>query len=170
MKNAILGNLNAALMSLFLIVMASDVAQAAHHGSKELKIDRDRKTKVVLNGYDAVAYFTEMKATKGNDEYTAEWMGSVWKFANEKHKTLFLANPSKYVPAYGGRCAVSIRSGRAEIANPACFVVEADRLFLLAGTPQIDTFKADIASFISEGDNKWSDLQEEINFRGGKRK
>lgn len=156
------------MSSIFLAFSASSLSQAAYHSHQELKIDKNRKTNVVLNGYDAVAYFTEMKATKGNDMYTAEWMDTVWKFSSEENKKRFLANPSKYVPAYGGRCAVSIRSGRAEISNPACFVIEADRLFLLAGTPQIDTFKADIASFISEGDANWPKLQKEVKFRGSK--
>ena len=55
-----------------------------------------------VSGYDTVAYFTLGKPTKGDKKIVAEYNGAKWLFANEEHKQLFLANPTKYAPAYDG--------------------------------------------------------------------
>lgn len=60
---------------------------------------------VAIKGYDPVAYFTEQRAVKGDEEISQSWLGADWKFASEKHKKLFAENPVKYAPQYGGFCS-----------------------------------------------------------------
>lgn len=138
-------------------------AIGAHH---ELKIDKEEGTNLVLSGYDAVAYFTEEKATKGSPKITTEWKGAVWQFASEKNRDTFLENPERYVPAYGGRCAVSVFVGKASISNPACFVIEANRLFLLSSPNLADKLKSDFSNIVSKADTLWPSLEDEIDFKG----
>jgi len=66
---------------------------------------------VAIKGYDAVAYFTENLAVKGNEDISHSWLGAVWVFSNEKHKQLFSENPVKYAPQYGGHCADGVAYG-----------------------------------------------------------
>lgn len=56
----------------------------------------------VIKGYDPVAYFTDSKPVIGLDEFTYEWNGVKWRFASEEHRRMFIDNPSKYAPQYGG--------------------------------------------------------------------
>lgn len=60
---------------------------------------------VAIKGYDPVAYFTEEKAVRGKEAISHKWLGAEWQFSNEAHKSLFVANPVKYAPQYGGFCA-----------------------------------------------------------------
>ena len=60
---------------------------------------------VAIKGYDPVAYFTEQKPVKGNQSISHNWLGAEWQFSNMKHKDLFVQNPVKYAPQYGGFCA-----------------------------------------------------------------
>lgn len=66
---------------------------------------------VAIKGYDPVAYFTEQRAVKGNEEITHSWLGTDWQFSSESHKALFTANPVKFAPQYGGHCSDGISYG-----------------------------------------------------------
>jgi YHS domain-containing protein len=63
---------------------------------------------VAIKGYDTVAYFTEGKAVKGSEEFSYEWLGAPWHFANAEHRSLFSSNPTKYAPQYGGYCTLGV--------------------------------------------------------------
>ena len=44
---------------------------------------------VAIKGYDTVAYFTMDEAVKGSDDYSLEWLGTVWFFSSSKHQEMF---------------------------------------------------------------------------------
>ena len=60
---------------------------------------------VAIKGYDPVAYFTEQKPVKGKDSISHSWLGAEWQFSSKAHKSLFVEDPVKYAPQYGGFCA-----------------------------------------------------------------
>lgn len=60
-----------------------------------------------LQGHDPVAYFTVGAPTKGNPNISHEWSGATWLFSTAEHRDLFVADPAKYAPAFGGHCAVA---------------------------------------------------------------
>ena len=60
------------------------------------------KRGVAIKGYDTVAYFTVGKPVPGKRKFQTAWQGATWYFANPKHRDLFVANPKKYAPQYGG--------------------------------------------------------------------
>lgn len=55
-----------------------------------------------IKGYDSVAYFTQGKPVKGSKEFEYEWMGAKWHFSGAAHRDLFIKDPEKYAPKYGG--------------------------------------------------------------------
>ena len=57
---------------------------------------------VAIKGYDAVAYFTENQAVKGNSEIAYNWNEARWYFSKAENRDLFKANPAKYAPHHGG--------------------------------------------------------------------
>lgn len=63
---------------------------------------------VAIEGYDPVAYFTEGKAMKGSEQFSYDWLGTPWHFANEKHRGMFAADPARYAPQYGGYCTLGV--------------------------------------------------------------
>ena len=60
---------------------------------------------VAIMGYDPVAYFTDDKAVKGSEKYSYDWLGTPWHFASKEHREMFMSEPVKYAPQYGGYCA-----------------------------------------------------------------
>jgi hypothetical protein len=46
-------------------------------------------------GYDAVAYFTQSKAVKGDPQFEHRWRGVRWWFASAAHRDMFAGSPEK---------------------------------------------------------------------------
>ena len=64
--------------------------------------------RIAVQGYDLVAYHTDNKALKGSVEYQYTHDGVIYHFITAANKTLFISDPEKYMPAYGGYCAFSL--------------------------------------------------------------
>ena len=65
-----------------------------------------------LQGYDPVAYFTSGAPVKGDDAFTADYMGAKFKFASAVNRDAFIEAPEKYAPQYGGYCAWAMADDR----------------------------------------------------------
>ncbi|MDX2303693.1 MAG: YHS domain-containing (seleno)protein [Microscillaceae bacterium] len=63
---------------------------------------------VILKGYDVVAFHTVKKPIKGSAEFQSEYQGAIYYFSSEDNKKTFDANPDKYIPQFGGFCAVAV--------------------------------------------------------------
>ena len=71
----------------------------------------------VMKGYDLVAYHgldADADGVKGTESIKALWSDEdssqkyTFHFSTEENKELFLANPKKYLPAFGGFCSWGI--------------------------------------------------------------
>src|SRR5882724_3070527 len=88
------------LIALLSLAAAANAADLPDHKVLVLK----NKDGAAILGYDAVAYFTDNKAVKGNAKIKSNYEGADYYFASAEHKNLFDAIPVKYTPAYGGYC------------------------------------------------------------------
>ena len=68
---------------------------------------------VAIEGYCPVCYIAANKAAKGKPEFSADYEGVTYWFVSAPVRDMFIANPKKYLPAYGG-CFVS-----GDVANRA---------------------------------------------------
>ena len=75
------------------------------------EINTGSRGSVAIKGYDPVAYFTERRAVMGDVTISYNWLGAIWRFSSERHKTLFTRDPVKYAPQYGGHCADGVAYG-----------------------------------------------------------
>ena len=66
------------------------------------------KGQLLYSGYDPVTYFTLGSAIKGNLTNTVDFNGRKISFSSPDTRELFLSNPDKYLPAYGGWCAIAM--------------------------------------------------------------
>ena len=97
-------------MKRFLVITIVLVFTAGYALAGDL-VNADPHSRIAMEGYDPVAFFTDSRATKGNPSIGAEREGYTYLFASEKHKAMFLAQPEKYLPAYGGYCAYGVSLG-----------------------------------------------------------
>ena len=76
-----------------------------------------------MGGYDVTAFFTDKKAVKGSSTYQVMKNGVAYHFANVEAMSLFEANPERYLPQYGGYCAVAASFNKVEPAQIDLFDV-----------------------------------------------
>lgn len=96
----------------------------------KFKIRTDRKG-LALKGYDPVAYFTIGEATKGSADISYHWSDADWRFATTEHRDLFISDPTKYAPQFGGSCAVASATGHSIVTgSPKHWRIENGHLYL----------------------------------------
>lgn len=114
---------------------------------------------VAIKGYDPVAYFTAAEPTVGKSEYTANHNGAIYRFASEKNRDLFRANPEKYAPQYGGFCAYGVTLNRKLTIDPEAWAVVDDKLYLNLNKKVAKTWSKDIPAYIATADDIWPEIK-----------
>ena len=108
-----------------------------------------------IRGHDPVAYFTNGKPTKGNNDYTFEWMGQKFRFASAENLALFKASPEKYAPQYGGYCAYAVSEGYTATTVPEAWTIVDDKLYLNYSVGVRKRWAKDIPGRIAAADKNW---------------
>jgi YHS domain-containing protein len=141
---------------------------APKKGAKKMKLNLDEKG-VILKGYDAVAYFKQGKAVKGDPKFSSTYQGAIYYFASSDDKDEFDKSPAKYKPQYGGYCADAMKKGQLHDIDPNQFFVYKGKLYVCTGEAQIKDFKATPDANIKKADKKWEYYQphEIPGFLGG---
>ena len=111
-----------------------------------------------IRGYDPVAYFTRGEPVKGSNDFSLEWQDAKWKFSSEENKALFIANPEKYTPQYGGYCAWAASQGYTASTDPNAWTIHNGRLYLNYSKSVQQTWSKDIPGNIRKGNTNWPQL------------
>jgi len=134
---------------VLLIVFASiSFSQETNEGRV---VHFNLKKTVALSAYDPVSYFTGAPI-KGQPTHIHHYKGIVYLFSSAENKTLFINNPEKYEPAYGGWCAyaMGLESSDKVSVNPKTYKIIDNQLFLFYNKLGINTK----IKWNKEGENK----------------
>lgn len=113
------------------------------------------KEGVSLQGYDPVAYFTQMKAVKGLPAYTARYNGATYWFASESNATMFKNHPEMFAPQYGAFCGYAMALNKLRPVNPEIFDVIDGRLILQHSQDAYMKFHENVNGFVLKADGNW---------------
>ena len=111
-----------------------------------------------IKGYDTVAYFTEGKPVKGSDDFSTEYNAATWLFSSQQNLDLFLANPDKYAPQYGGYCAYAVATNTTASIKPELFTIVGDKLYLNYSKSINEKWLANRSAYITDADRHWPNL------------
>jgi YHS domain-containing protein len=114
---------------------------------------------LALSGYDPVAYFTAGVPTPGSSEFTADWMGATWRFANAANRDAFRADPERYAPQYGGYCAWAVSNGKTASSDPEAWKIVGGKLYLNYSRAVQQKWQADVPGNIRRADGHWPELR-----------
>jgi YHS domain-containing protein len=153
------------LIAFFVLTFAATptTATAQEKQARDVKHFNLDKKGLALEGYDPVAYFEVGggKPKKGVETITATHDGVTYRFATEANKALFLKDPSKFEPQYGGWCAYAIPDKKKVEVDPESFVVREGKLYLFYKGLFNDTrakWTKDPADFVKRGDAAWKEI------------
>lgn len=110
---------------------------------------------VALGGYDPVAYFDSGKPTHGVDTISASYQGARYLFVSEAHRKTFLADPGKYLPEFGGFCAVGTSFGEKVDIDPETGKVVKGKLYVNSNQKAQAVFDKDTSGTISRAEHNW---------------
>jgi YHS domain-containing protein len=149
---------NVALPLVALLLVLTTPLRAGVPGStSQVNVDAQG---VALRGYDPVAYFDEGKPAHGSQSISTSYQGARYLFASESHRKLFLQDPKKYVPAYGGFCAVGTSFGEKVDADPETGKVVNGTLYVNYNAKTKTVFDGDTQGTISRADKNWRDVKD----------
>jgi len=115
--------------------------------------------KLMLLGHDAVTYFTQGEAVKGDPAIKTEHLGVTYRFSNEAHKAEFLRNPQKYMPQFGGFCANGINYAVPWGAGggPDTWRIYRGKLYVFGGQASRDQFEMDTELNLQRAHHHWNE-------------
>ena len=112
-------------------------------------------SKVALEGYDPVSYFTEAAPRKGDARFTATFKGAEYRFASAANLARFQSNPEAFLPQYGGYCAWAVAGGYTAKGDPLAWKVVNGKLYLNYDQKIQQRWAKDIPGNIAKGDKNW---------------
>jgi len=108
-----------------------------------------------IDGYDPVSYFVDGRAERGSADIVAEWNGAVWHFASEAHRDMFVEDPEKFAPQYGGFCALGMAHGGDVPPDPEAWTIYEGKLYLNMIKEVTITWRYNPDKLIERADLKW---------------
>lgn len=120
-----------------------------------------------LEGYDPVSYLVDGRAAQGNAKYNYHMDGATFHFVSQAHKDLFIADPARYLPQYGGWCAYAMgaRNEKVEV-DPETFKVKAGKVYLFYNrffTNTLEDWNEDESRLQAAADRNWRTFQHAAN-------
>jgi YHS domain-containing protein len=119
--------------------------------------------RLVLKGYDPVAYFTDRRPVQGTPDYEMVYDGARYRFASAQHLELFKADPDRYAPQYAGACAAGVAMGVKVEAEPENWLIVDGKLFVFSGASSVDQMRAHPADMIGKAQENWKRLAPQPN-------
>jgi hypothetical protein len=149
-------------ISLALMVGASSVAAALPDSPNDgpWRTSNDSgDERVMLEGHDAVAYFTQNNALRGDPAIKLEHKGVTWRFASEANKAEFQRAPEKYVPQFGGYCSNGINYAIpwGGGGGPNTWRIYRGKLYVFGGQSSRDHFEIDTEKNLELAHKYWNE-------------
>ncbi|MBS1598791.1 MAG: YHS domain-containing protein [Bacteroidetes bacterium] len=119
---------------------------------------------VILDGYDAVAFFSDNKPVKGDAQFQYKYEDAIYYFASQDHLNLFKSNPEKYKPQFGAWCAYAVSLGKTAPIDVNTFSIVDGRLVIQHNQRAVSAWNKDVAGNLVKADKYWPG----VSTNGGK--
>lgn len=139
------------VLGAFLLITLQAVAQ------KEVF----SKSGEAINGYDAVAYFTESKPVKGKKELSYTWKDATWLFSTEQNLKSFKSDPEKFAPQFGGFCAYGVSDNHKAPTSPDAWTIVDNKLYLNYNSDVKTLWSKDRSNLIQKANTNWPGVKNE---------
>ena len=115
--------------------------------------------RLMLEGHDAVAYFTQNNAVRGDPAIKLEHKGVTYRFASEANKAEFQRAPDKYVPQFGGYCSNGINYAIpwGGGGGPNTWRIYRGKLYVFGGQASRDHFEIDTEKNLELAHKYWNE-------------
>lgn len=130
------------------------------------QVDPVNKDGVAIGGYDVVSYFQPGGPQKGNSVLKQVYNSTTYYFASAENLNLFKENPEKYIPQFGGYCALAVSYGKKISIDPNTFKITNDKLYLFfkgktshGAVNSLETWNKNESKLLQKAENLWPDVK-----------
>ena len=116
----------------------------------------DTDSNLMLKGRDPVAYFTDGKEVTGMPGIKADQDGVTYRFASAEHRDMFVKQPGKYAPQFGGFCANGIAYAIPWGGEPDTWAIIDGKLYIFGGESSRRYFLMDEKQNMALADGYWT--------------
>jgi YHS domain-containing protein len=128
------------LVKVFLAPLMLTLMLCASSNAQNAAADT---AKPALKGYDVVAYFNEHKPAKGSPDVHVDFDGMRYYFSTARNRAAFDADPDRFMPQFGGYCAMGVSKGKRFEADPTVFRIIDGKLYVFSGPKASDAVDQD---------------------------
>ena len=159
MKTAFLRLCGSLLLTASLAAGALTRSQDSPNEGPFRTVSDGADEKLMLLGHDAVAYFVQNAAVKGDPAIKLEHLGVTYRFASEANKAEFQKSPWKYMPQFGGFCSNGINYAVPWGAGggPNAWRIYRGKLYVFGGQSSRDHFEMDTERNLELAHRYWND-------------
>jgi len=146
------------LWAVLLLLSVAAFGAAAQSGPFRVSSD-GADSRLMLEGHDAVAYFTQNDAVRGDPAIVHEHAGVSWRFASEANKAAFIAAPERYMPQFGGFCSNGINYAIpwGGGGGPNTWRIYRGKLYVFGGQSSRDHFEMDTEANLQLAQPYWTE-------------
>jgi YHS domain-containing protein len=119
--------------------------------------------KAILAGYDPVSYHQGPTPVRGDPKINTQWDAGTYYFANAANRDLFMKNPDRYAPAYGGFCANGAPYSVMLGGGPDAYKIVDGRSYFFSGPGSLATWAMDEKRNIELGDQYWKTEMKDVS-------
>ena len=130
------------------------------------QVDPVNKEGVAIGGYDVVSYFQPDGPAKGNSNFKYVYNAVTYHFTSAENLNLFKENPEKYIPQFGGYCALAVSYGKKISIDPQTFKITDNKLYLFfkgktthGSVNSIETWNKNEPKLLKKAESLWPDVK-----------
>lgn len=164
MKNTFNRVLAGVMLAVLTAGCAPLVTQSPNEGWRPVNVKPAATTgRLLIDGYDVVAFFTENRARQGSPEFASVHKGVTLHFVSAENRARFESNREAYLPQYGGYCANGIAYGIPWGGDGDSFRIFNGKLYMFGGPGSRKGFELDVPGNIALADKYWKEEVEGSN-------
>lgn len=141
------------LLALLSLFSCASSPESIIQREKIVEVNSDNG--LAIKGYDPVSYFTKKQPTQGKEVFTYRHKGLIWKFSSKENLNLFIENPTRYEPQFGGYCSYAMSNGDILDINPNNWAITDDKLYLNNNIVAHKLWKNDMKEKIKSANFNW---------------
>jgi YHS domain-containing protein len=136
--------------------------KVSERGGKQIQTDAEKaflnntdKGGVILQGYDAVSYFSDSTAKQGDPKYSARYNGASYWFTSDAHASMFKDHPEMFAPQYGAFCGYALSLNKLRPIDPTIFQIVDGKLIVQHSQDAYKQFNKDVPGNIVKANANW---------------
>jgi hypothetical protein len=134
------------------------VTQSPGEGMRPVNVKAaEGDARVMLDGHDVVAYFTEGRHRLGDPKIASVHKGVTFRFASAEHKARFDRDPQAYIPQFGGFCANGIVYAIPWGGDADSWRIVDGKLYIFGGAGSKAAFELDVPGNVKLAQAYWKD-------------